>query len=561
MVARWVVVVLSCDSPDAGHRTILTMALSLKHATVLIIDDFQGMRSMLREFVKSMGITAIETASNGRDALHQLSASKYDIVICDYNLGPGANGQQVLEESKIKNFIGVSTVWVMVTAEQTPEMVMGAAEVRPDDYLLKPINQVMLENRLEKLILRKQSLAPIEVAIKALNYSEAVAQCDLQLKAKVLNPQEILRIKSDLLLAMGDYAGATAVFESVLGERDVPWAQTGMGKILFHDQKYAQAKEIFRQVLKDNEVYMEASDWLAKTCAMLGQSDEAQKVLREAVRLSPNSPTRQKALGDTAYKNGALDVAQAAFEKTIRIGEFSPHKTPAAYTNLAKVFADKNEPNEALKTLAQSKKEFKYNSEAAIQTAAAESEVYHKIGQPEKAEAAMAEVERLIESVAGKMSAEVAIDVAKSMFKLGKKDKACNMLQSVVRNNHENAEISANIAQIFEDHGLAAEGQALIAASRSEVVAINNQGVTLAKSGDLVGGANLLRTAAHKLPNSEVILINLCALLIGLLSKEGKSQQIAAEARDLLDRVRVLNNANKNYHVYTAALNRIMGAR
>jgi hypothetical protein len=131
----------------------------------------------------------------------------------------------------------------------------------------------------------------------------------------------------------------------------------------------------------------------------------------------------------------------------------------------------------------------------------------------------------------------------------------------VVQNNHENAEISRSIEQIFEDHDLAEEGQALIAESRGEVVAINNQGVTLAKSGDLVGGANLLRTAAHKLPNSEVILINLCALLIGLLSKEGKNQQVAAEARELLDRVRLLNSSNKNYHVYTAALNRIMGAR
>lgn len=537
------------------------MALSFRHANVLIIDDFQGMRSMLREFVKGMGISAIDTASTGRDAIQLLSTNKYDIVICDYNLGPGPNGQQVLEESKLKNHIGVSTVWVMVTAEQTPEMVMGAAEVKPDDYLLKPINQVLLENRLEKLIVRKQSLAPIEVAVKALNYAEAIAQCDLQLKAKLLNPHEILRIKSDLLLAMGDYTAATALFELLLSERDVPWAQTGLGKILYHDHQYAQAKEIFRQVLRDNEVYMEASDWLAKTCTMLGETAEAEKVLREAVRISPNSPTRQKALGDTAFKNGALDVAQAAFEKTIRIGEFSPHKTPAAYTSLAKVFAEKNEPAEALKTLALSKKEFKYNTEAAIQTAAAESQVYHQIGQADKAEAAMAEAERLIASASGKVSAGVAIDVAKSMFKLGRKDQACGLLQNVVQNNHENAEISRNIEQIFEDHGLVEEGQTLIAESRNEVVAINNQGVTLAKSGDLVGGANLLRTAAQKLPNSEVILINLCALLIGMLSKQGKSQPIATEARELLDRVRVLNIANKNYHIYTAALNRIMGVR
>lgn len=536
------------------------MTLSLRHANILIIDDFQGMRTMLREFLKSMGVTAIDTASTGKDALTQLGINKYDIVICDYNLGPGANGQQVLEEAKIKNHIGVSTVWVMVTAEKTPEMVMGAAEVRPDDYLLKPINQSLLETRLEKLIARKQSLAPIEASVKALNYADAIVQCDQQLKANVANPQEILRVKSDLLLAMGDYAAATALFESVLSKRDVPWALTGMGKIYFHDKKYAEAKTTFEQVLRDNEVYMEASDWLAKTCAVMGLHDEAQRVLQDAVRLSPNSPTRQKFLGDTAYKTGALDVAQAAFEKTIKIGEFSPHKAPAAYTALAKVFSDQGSPVEALKTLALSKKEFRYHTEAAIQTAAAEGVVYQKMGHTDKAEAAMQEAERLIEKAAGKLNADVAIDVADSLFKLGRKEKACSLLKEVVRNNHENAELSKSIEAIFEDHGLIAEGQALIAESKNEVVAINNQGVTLAKQGDLLGGTNMLRTAAEKLPHNEVILINLCGLLIGMLSKEGKSHQIAGEARELLDRVRQLNPANKNYHVYTAALNRIMGS-
>ena len=149
------------------------MTFSLPQANTLIIDDFQGMRTMLRDFVRLMGVTRIDTASNGREAISQLSANKYDIVICDYNLGPGANGQQVLEEAKLRNFVGVSTIWVMVTAEKTTDMVMGAAEVKPDDYLLKPINQVLLQSRLEKLIARKQSLGEIEAAIRTQDYSAA----------------------------------------------------------------------------------------------------------------------------------------------------------------------------------------------------------------------------------------------------------------------------------------------------------------------------------------------------------------------------------------------------
>lgn len=537
------------------------MHTSLKKATILIIDDFQGMRTMLRDLVRSMGVTKVDTASNGKEAISMLGNHRYDIVICDYNLGEGQNGQQVLEEAKLRSLIGVSTIWVMVTAEKTHDMVMGAAEVKPDDYLLKPVNQALLEGRLEKQIARKQSLGPIEAAIKAQNYPEAIAQCDQQIKAKVLNPQEILRIKSDLLLTMGDYNGAADLFESVLAQRSVPWAKTGLGRIHFQAQRYENAKNLFQQVLAENPMYMEASDWLAKTWLVLGDAAQAQQVLQNAVQVSPNSPIRQKLLGDTAYQNGALAVAQAAFEKTIKISEFSSHKNASVYAGLAKVLSDSDAPQDALRVLAQSKRDFKHNPEAALQAAAAEGVVYQKLGQSDKAEAAMAEAANLMGQLSGQMSVEVAMDVAKSYFKLGKKDEACTLLRDVVKNNHENAALSKSVEAVFEGANLASEGQAMIAQSRQEVIAVNNEGVLLAKNGDFKGGVNLLRAAAQKLPNSETILINLCGLLIGLMNKEGKSEALLQETRELLERVRHLNGANKKLPAYADALARMGGGK
>lgn len=536
-------------------------APSLRHASVLVIDDFQGMRTMLRDFVRSMGVTRIGTAVSGPDAIAQLGASRYDIVICDYNLGTGPNGQQVLEEARLKNLVGVATVWCMVTAETLSEMVMGTAEVRPDDYVLKPINQVVLEARLTRLIARKQVLAPIEASVKALDYAHAITQCDQQLKADVPYPHEILRLKSDLQLAMGDYASAASVFETVLASRDAPWAQTGMGKVHFHQRNYEQAKVVFQQVLQQHMVYMDASDWLAKTCAHMGAYDEAEQVLLEAAKISPNSPARQKMLGDTAYRNGSLEVAQSAFEKAIRISEFSPHKSLLPYTSLAQVQVDRKVPHEALKTLSLSKKAFRYNSDAAIHTSAAECAVYHHMGQTDRAKAEMRELDKLLAKASGRIGTEASLAVAKSMLAMDREDKACSLLQEVVRNNHENAELSRNIEALFKTHGMHAMGQALVAQCSAEVVDINNRGVTLAKEGDLAGGASLLRSAYAKLPDNEVILSNLCGLLISQLKQDGKSHKVASEARELLDRVRQLNPDNKNYHSYTAVLNRIMGSR
>lgn len=93
------------------------------------------------------------------------------------------------------------------------------------------------------------------------------------------------------------------------------------------------------------------------------------------------------------------------------------------------------------------------------------------------------------------------------------------------------------------------------------MVAINNQGVTLAKTGDFLGGVNLLRAAAQKLPNNEVILVNLCSLLIGLMSRESKKDLLASEVRGLLERVHQLNPANRKSQQLADTLTRVLGRK
>lgn len=533
------------------------MTKTLQKAKVLVIDDFQGMRTMLRNILRDIGVVAVETASSGKEATQLLRNGGFDIVICDFNLGIGPNGQQVLEEARHDRLIGVSTIWVMVTAEKTSDMVMGAAEVKPDDYVLKPINQGLLETRLTKLLARKAVLEGIEISIKGRDYAAAIAKCDAQLQAHPSSAQELLRIKGDLLLSTGAYPAARAVFESVLATRSVPWALTGLGKIHYYNREFDQARAVFERILAENRVFLEASDWLAKTLEALGNFDAAQQVLVDAVKLSPNSSTRQKTLGEVAYRNGALELAQSAFEKTIKITEFSARKNPAVFASLAKVCCDRNEPQLALKVLGQSRKTFKDDPGADLQAALAESVVYQAMGQPEKAQELLAGAERMMKSLGGQVHYETQLEVAKSLFKLGEKDKASAMLQDIVKNNHENVDISRQVHAIFESQGLAEEGLQLIQKSRDEVVGINNQGVVLAKSGDLEGGIVLLRKALEQLPNSETIMMNLCGLQLGLMNRAGKETARMDEVRRLLERVQELNPDNKKRQDLVHALERI----
>ena len=530
------------------------MSVSLTKARTLVVDDFQGMRTILRDIVRAMGVTHVDTAANGREALNLLRGSHYDVVICDFNLGPGLNGQQVLDEARLHDYIGVSSIWVMVTAEKTAEMVMGAAEVKPDEYLLKPINQSILESRLERLIVKKQALRGIEEAIKAKDYAAAIDRCDQLIHAEPAKHPEILRIKSDLQLKVGDYDGAKALFESILAARSVPWARTGLGKVYFHKGEYDNARNTFQQVLDENRMFIEASDWLAKTFEALGERARAQQVLLDAVKLSPNSASRQKVLGETAHKNGDLGVAQAAFERTIKISEFSSNKNPTAYVALAKVLAESDAPDEALKVLARTKGVFKDSTDVAIQAAAVESAVYRKTGQQDLSDAAMAQAEQLLASQPGKLSQDAAIEVAQAMLALGRKDQAFGLMRDLVKNHHEDTQLSNKVEELFEQAQMGAEGRSLIAESREEVIQINNQGVMLAKQGQFAEGARLLRTALQNLPGSEVVMMNLCGLLIGQMRAEGKSDALMTEVMELLERVRELNPLNEKARQYMSVL-------
>lgn len=507
----------------------------------LIVDDFQGMRAMLREMLKNFGSRNISVAANAKEAMTYLEQSdKYDAVLCDYNLGPGKNGQQVLEEAKFRRLIGPATAWIIVTAEKTSDMVIGAAEYMPDDYIIKPINEATLRSRLEKVIAKKAELQNIEKAIFAKNFSAALSLCDKAMGPGKAN-NEILRIKSNLLLEMGRYDDAKGLFEKILSIRDVPWAKTGLAKVAFHLGEMDTAQRLLKEVISENRAYMEAHDWLVKTYQQQGDLEEAQRILLRCTETSPNSMTRQKTLGEIAHKRGDLDIAEKAYRKTIKLGENSILNTPAAHLGLAKICTEKDNPNEALQLLKNVSKEFN-DTAANLNAKVMEGLVYQKSGDHINIRKAADELAAILQEDPNLATTEVAIEAAGFLFKAGNKEAAENVLQTVVRNNHDDDTLIDQVKDVFSNAGMTTDkAQNIIDSSRSEVVEINNKGVNLAKEGKQEEAIQWLRNAKAMLPNNKQILLNFTHAAILLMQKNGKSDNLMSEARECLKRVGILD--------------------
>lgn len=524
------------------------MSDELKNKKILIVDDFSDFRRGLKKILESIGAKNIDDAETGEEAVQNMMRKSYDIILCDYNLGHGLkDGQQVLEEVKHRDLIRYSSIFIMLTAENTMPMVMGAVEYQPDDYLIKPITKEMLRSRIEKFIKKKTDFEDIEKSIRNKEYIHAIELCDNNAKNNKRNMLEYLRLKCSLCITIGRYDDATAVCEQVLSMREIPWANMELGKVYFLTGDYLKAKEKFHSVLLDNKTYMEAYDWLAKTLEELGSMEEAQQALLTATEISPKAILRHQAIGDISFKLKDYDAAEEAFKSAIEIGNHSCFKSPTEYTGLAKTFLKKDSSEEALSILSEAREEFKGNRDAMLQTAITEGIAYKELDRDEDAKKAVKEASRLLDGLSGKIPVEATMDLAKVCFDLGEKEKGVEFMQNIVRNYHDNDKVIGMVQDVFDDAKLEDEGKSIISSTRSEIVELNNKGVHLVKDKKLEEAIEYFKKAASGLPESKIINANAAQALIMYMQENGKDDQQLYQASQYLERVKKIDPSYEKY--------------
>lgn len=522
----------------------------------LIVDDFHGMQSILRDILRECGATQINIASNGKEALKYLSDNKFDVVLCDFNLGPGKNGQQLLEEAKFRQWIGPACAWVMITAEKSFEVAMGALEYQPDSYLLKPVTTALLQSRLTKIWARKGAFLDIHAALLKKNYPLAITLCDEKMAVDRLNKPELQRLKYQFLVTTGELVAARTLLESVLAERDQAWAKVGMGKILFMQDDFIAARDLLQRVIDENRTNIEAYDWLARTLLELNELEAADQIMQRAVQLSPNSPQRQKDLGELAMKRGDMDTAERAFRKSLAVGEHSIMKSADSYVGLARVCSSQQKPEEAIKTLSNMQRAFE-GDQIALRAKAVEGMVYMQNNQPAKAREAAAALSVLLQTSVVPDSA-TSLEAAELMFSTGNQNEATTLLHKLVMNNHEDRKLAAQIGNIFDQAGQHEAGTQLVEASRQEALELMNAGALLAQAGKLEEAIASMRNAKNLLPSNLRVLLNFAQILLSQRKKQGSNTELLEEIQQTLAQASAINPDDKRLNQITVQLNELL---
>ena len=299
----------------------------------LLIEDMAEARIMQRKMLTDFGFSSIDIAMKAETAIELLRSKSFDLILSDYNLGNGKDGQQLLEEVRHSKLIPNTATFLMVTAETSIEMVMGAIEFQPDGYITKPFSQAILQRRLAKLLQTKERMLDVNIALDAENYEDAITAATAAMEKYPALTGKCERIIGDCLLELKDYDKALTLFKNTIKERKMPWALFGKAKTNFLRGDFDKAEQNFRQLMLDNRFFVSAYDWLAKTQIAQGNSIEAQETLIDAIGKSPKNLLRQMELGRISMIIKDYLTAEMSYRRAVFLAKHSCYNTAEVYLN------------------------------------------------------------------------------------------------------------------------------------------------------------------------------------------------------------------------------------
>jgi len=504
----------------------------------LVVDSVPEMQRALSMTLASFGAEKVEYASKASDALAKMGRYEFDVVLCDYDLGNGYDGLYLFEEVKERNLIKQSCVFMIVTGERRAQRVISAAELAPDDYLLKPFTGEVLAQRLGKAMRKREAFRAIDEAILRNEYLTAIEICSRKIAERGEFTLDFMKLKGSLSLKIGDFDTARSLYMDVLRIKNVPWAKLGLAKALTGLKAHDEARMLFIEVLEDNDQIMEAYDWLARLYRENHDLGQAQLTLQKATDLSPVVIRRQKQLAEVALMNNDLVTAEAASRETLEIAKYTWHRNPTQYAMLARVQLAQGETGNAGRTLARLRRDYRSNPNGDWMA---------DVVDPARAEQLLRQASETHKQMQGQLSPEAQMEFARACYAQHKTEQGDAVMRELVRNHHDDGEMLSALGDVFEQVGRGEIGSQLIADNVQSVVDLNNLAVKEAHSGAFDAAIERFAKAHAEMPNNIQIMLNLVNATMAYVHRNGWHESYMRRASELLIRVREIAPANNKF--------------
>lgn len=518
----------------------------------LVIDDFENFRMSLKQMVKTFGVEQVETANNGEAAVERCENVQFDIILCDYNLGSGKSGQQVLEELRYNGLLKHTGIFVMVTAETAKDMVLGALEYLPDAYITKPLTKAVLQKRLDRLIEQREKLKPINQAIDDDDIDKAIELLDVEIKSGTRYLLWCFRTLANLYYHRDEFELAKKVYERVLSKRDIGWARLGLGRVRAATGEVDEAVEDFTSILEENPNLIEAYDELAEAYLKLNRHKDAQRTLEEAVEISPHAFVRQQKLADVCAENKDVERAAGALKSTMKLGFNSVHDDPENYLNLGRCLAEladgdtseqgRKRAKEAVHTMERVAKKFSQDPNVRMNAALIEARTHEGQGDKRKSEAAFSKAKTLMDANAHKTDAETQLELAKTLYSMGQTEDAEQLLSKLANAEKDNPKLIKQINELLDEP---VSLQAKVRARK-----LNKDGIKSFENGDLDDAIASFTDALESTPKHPALNLNIVQVTLKMIDKKGATSELKNRCVDSLKNVSHIPEQHPQYKRY-----------
>lgn len=538
------------------------MPTKVEDLNVLLVEGHANMRTQLRNMLGSCGILRVQVAVSAGAAVRKLHDSSFDIILCEYHLGDGQDGQHFLEDIRSHHLIPLSTIFIMVTGERSYERVVSAAELAPNDYILKPFALDRLQERLERALMKRDAFLPTYELIESGNVQDAIASCEEGEVVFPLYSIDFLRLRAELLSSTGRPEEAQAVYQTVLGRKAVPWAKLGLAKSQYMLKQYEEAAAQLTSLIQENANYIDAYDWLAKTREAIGQLKEAREALETASKISPHVLHRLRRIGEVSIEMGDLDAAEKTLSEVVRQSKYSDFRDPEDHVKLVKAQLGVGAADRASSTLRDLERNMQGLPKTDVCKALSAAMVHTQTGETEKAIAAAERAASLLDPRLG-VSTDLKKDLAKVCLDHQLNDQAAEVVMDIMRNAPDEKAVDS-VREMLSELGQTQLGESLATQLKHEVRDMMAEGASMAQKGDFEGAVKHMMSAARRMPGNTLVLYNAALALLKYIEHCGWDDHYAEHARALIERLRVQDPGNPKLgplHVYFDGLLRRYGVR
>ena len=510
--------------------------VNIANKSILIIDDMPTMCSIIKAIVQSMGALNIDMSYSAADAIRRLAMKTYDIILCDYHLGAGMNGQQILEQGKAHGFIRAKTCFLMITAEKSKGMVLAALEYRPDGYVVKPFTKNGIAETLERTLAYKEDIAEINQAIERGDIESAILACGEKIKTNPENSLEYFKIQSNLLMESGLFKEARGILENIVSRHEIPWAVLALAKSLVLEKKYLDAKPLLCGMIEKNPNQVECYDWLSRIHVELDDPVKAQQILEAGTKISSYSVARKKAFATLALDNGDIARAVQGIKELIALSKNSIYNVGEDVIRFARTLSLQGFDQDARDILRAAKFSIKANLSDHLRIAIINSKAAYKDKNRAAAVAYLNEAKKHHKALGDEAEDNDVLQLAENSLLIEDLDYAKRISEDFLRKHRSDIEICGKLKHVFVEFGLSELFIDVSILAGNDESAINKRGIELFKRKRYREAVELFERAVAADTEDITITLNAVQAMIACIREGIDSASLTIRARSYLDR-------------------------